>query len=193
MISSNISAATSIASISLVLSSLIGAWVGSTTQNIFKSSFIYGNTSSSLISVKYISLLCCFLLAFACFAQSARYFVQVNFFITMPTSEIHVKYVRKAMVRGNTYWSIGLRALYLAIILLLWIFGPIPMFVSSVFAVVTMHYLDQNSNPLHKFPPPNKHNLLKKIREGIALAGERLDENGLIENQIHNFVDHLQD
>lgn len=88
VIGSNMSAATSMSSISLTLSSLIGAWVGSSSQNIFKSGFIYGDTSSSTISIKYISLLACFLLAFACFVQSARYFVQVNFFISMPNSEI---------------------------------------------------------------------------------------------------------
>ncbi|RVX03944.1 hypothetical protein CK203_021583 [Vitis vinifera] len=73
VIGSNMSAATSMSSISLTLSSLIGAWVGSSSQNIFKSGFIYGDTSSSTISIKYISLLACFLLAFACFVQSASW------------------------------------------------------------------------------------------------------------------------
>ena len=184
VIGSNMSAATSMSSISLTLSSLIGAWVGSSSQNIFKSGFIYGDTSSSTISIKYISLLACFLLAFACFVQSARYFVQVNFFISMPNSEIPVKYVQKAMLSGGVFWSVGLRALYLAVTLLLWIFGPIPMFVSSVILVVIMHNLDTNSNPLHQFQPANKHNLLKKIGEEISAVAraiehhERPSENG---------------
>ena len=184
VIGSNTTAATSMSSTSLVLSSLIGAWVGSSSQNIFKSNFIYGDKSSSTISFKYISLLTCFLLAFACFVQAARYFVQVNFFITMPNSEIPVKYVQKAMLRGGTFWLLGLRALYLAISLLLWIFGPIPMFVSSVILVVIMHNLDKNSDPLHEFHPVNKHKLLKKIGEEISAVAtaiehhERSNENG---------------
>lgn len=199
VIGSNTTAATSMASTSLALSSLIGAWVGSSSQNIFKSGFIYGDTSSTVISIKYISLLTCFLLAFACFVQAARYFVQVNFFISMPNSEIPVKYVQKALLRGATFWSVGLRALYLAITLLLWIFGPIPMFISSVILVVIMHNLDKNSDPLHEFEPANKHNLLKKIGDeisGVARAielHERQNGNGSSRGQIHNRDDHLHD
>uniref|UniRef100_A0A0A9DYV4 Uncharacterized protein n=1 Tax=Arundo donax TaxID=35708 RepID=A0A0A9DYV4_ARUDO len=44
----------------------------------------------------------------------------------------------------------GLRALYFATTLLMWIFGPIPMFACSVLMVVILHMLDSNSLPLHQ-------------------------------------------
>lgn len=48
----------------------------------------------------------------------------------MPNSDVPVEYVQMALIRGSAFWSVGLRAIYFATTLLLWIFGPIPMFVS---------------------------------------------------------------
>ncbi|XP_026392099.1 uncharacterized protein LOC113287533 [Papaver somniferum] len=52
VIASNIGAATYLASLSIGLSSLIGAWVGSSSNNIFMSDLIYGDRRSSTISIK---------------------------------------------------------------------------------------------------------------------------------------------
>ncbi|KAF3952478.1 hypothetical protein ACB098_06G071600 [Castanea mollissima] len=168
VISSTISAATFFASTSLALSSLIGAWVGSTSNDFFKSIFVYGDTDPYIISVKYVSLLFCFLVSYASFLQSIRSFVHANFLISMPNSDIPVEYVQMALIRGSAFWSVGLRAIYFATILLLWIFGPIPMFVSSVAMVVILHILDTNSTPLHHFQPAKSRNLLRKIGQDIA-------------------------
>jgi uncharacterized membrane protein len=82
----------------------------------------------------------------------------------MPNSDIPVEYVQKAVIRGSAFWSVGLRAIYFATTLLLWIFGPIPMFVSSVTMVVILHILDTNSTPLHQFQSTNQSpNMLRKM------------------------------
>ncbi|KAF8411116.1 hypothetical protein HHK36_003655 [Tetracentron sinense] len=156
VIAGNISAANFMSSVSLSLSSLIGAWIGSSSNSNFMSDLIYGDASPSTISIKYISLLSCFLLAFASFVQSASYFVHANFLISTPYTDIPVKYVQSAAIRGSNFWSLGLRALYFATTLLLWIFGPIPMFVSSVIMVALLHFLDTNSTPLHQYRAPSK-------------------------------------
>lgn len=78
------------ASVALVLSSLIGAWLGSESRTVFTSSLVYGDTSSSIISIKYVALLICFLTAFGAFVQTARCFVHANFLISMPNSDIPV-------------------------------------------------------------------------------------------------------
>jgi uncharacterized membrane protein len=163
MISSTISAATFFASTSLALSSLIGAWVGSTSNNVLEGSLIYGSKSPFIISVKYISIIFFFLVAYASFLQCIRSLVHANFLISMPNSDIPAKYVQKAVIQGSAFWSAGLRAIYFAATLLLWIFGPIPMFVSSVTMVVILHMLDTNSTPLHQFRPTKRPNLLSKI------------------------------
>ncbi|XP_059661480.1 uncharacterized protein LOC132307674 [Cornus florida] len=162
VINSNMSAASSLSSICLVLSSLIGAWIGSSSENVFTSDLIYGDTSSSIISIKYMTLLSFFLVAFASFVQTTRNLVHACFLITMPNTEIPVSYVEKAVLRGSYYWSIGMRALYFATTLLLWIFGPIPMFVSSVILVAVLHNLDTNSTLLHTFQPSPSHNRFQK-------------------------------
>ncbi|KAL6901004.1 hypothetical protein ACP4OV_005680 [Aristida adscensionis] len=149
VISSNISASTNLASLSIALGSLIGAWVSSTTK-MFMTELVYGDRSQSTATVKYISLLVCFLVSFTCFIHSARYYVQASFLITTLDSDIPASYVQHAVIRGGNFWSMGLRALYFATTLLMWIFGPIPMFACSVLMVFILHLLDTNSLPLHQ-------------------------------------------
>ncbi|KAM1033127.1 hypothetical protein FF1_036660 [Malus domestica] len=96
VISSNTSATTSLASISLTLCALIGAWMANSNNNNFPKQIIYGNTNPSTISIK---------------------------------------------------------ALYFALNFLLWFFGPIPMFTSSVATVVILACHDfKNSGGDQKCP-----------------------------------------
>jgi uncharacterized membrane protein len=156
VISTNTSAATFLASVSLTLCSLIGAWIANSSTTFLKSELIFGDTGPSTMSIKYISLLTCFLLAFSCFVQSARSFVHANYLISTPDSDIPVNYVEMAVIRGSDFWSLGLRALYFALDFLLWFFGPIPMFVCSIVMVIVLHYLDTNTTLLHKHMSPGK-------------------------------------
>ncbi|XVE50174.1 hypothetical protein DITRI_Ditri01bG0140800 [Diplodiscus trichospermus] len=176
-INSTISAATFLATISLGLSSLIGTWLADSSHNLFRNSLIYGNTSSSIVSVKYISLLICFLVAFGSFLQCVRNFVHASFLISMPNAEIPVSYAQKAVIRGSACWSIGLRAIYYATTLLLWIFGPIPMFAASVIMVVVLHILDRNVTPLHEFEPASSENLFTKINGELTAVANRVIEH----------------
>ncbi|XP_058095771.1 uncharacterized protein LOC131241116 [Magnolia sinica] len=156
VISSNISASTYLASLSITLSSLIGTWVGNSSSKVFMEAVIYGDTSPSTSSIKFITLLSFFLMAFTSFVQSVRYFLHANYLLSMPDSDIPVSYVQRSVIRGSNFWSLGLRALYFATSLLLWIFGPIPMFACSLCMVVALNILDSNSTPLHKYPPLSK-------------------------------------
>lgn len=160
VLSTNISAATFLASVSLTLSALIGAWIAN-NSNIFQSELIYGDTRPSTMSIKYITLLICFLLAFSCFVQSSRCFIHANYLISTPDSDIPTEYVELAVIRGGDFWSIGLRALYFATPLLLWFFGPIPMFVTSVTMVVVLHYVDSDTASLKKSRAVGKQKLQK--------------------------------
>ncbi|CAM0944224.1 unnamed protein product [Alopecurus aequalis] len=150
VISSSISASTNLASLSIALGSLIGAWVSSTTK-VFMTELVYGDNSQATAAVKYISLLVCFLVSFTCFIHSARYYIQASFLVTALDYDVPASYMQHAVIRGGNFWSMGLRALYFATTLLMWIFGPIPMFVCSVFMVFILHMLDSNSLPLHQY------------------------------------------
>ncbi|CAM0944225.1 unnamed protein product [Alopecurus aequalis] len=130
VISSSISASTNLASLSIALGSLIGAWVSSTTK-VFMTELVYGDNSQATAAVKY--------------------YIQASFLVTALDYDVPASYMQHAVIRGGNFWSMGLRALYFATTLLMWIFGPIPMFVCSVFMVFILHMLDSNSLPLHQY------------------------------------------
>ncbi|KAJ0045531.1 hypothetical protein Pint_06535 [Pistacia integerrima] len=170
VISSQITTATVLSTISILLSSLIGAWLGSSSNNVFQSNFILGDTRPTTMSIKYISLLVCFLLAFSCFVTSISYSVHANYLISMPGSNIPLEFVETAVIKGSEFWSLGLRAfcfalnsllwflglraLCFAYNLLLWFFGPIPMFISSIALVIILHHFGINQTPLHHDSSP---------------------------------------
>lgn len=151
VLSSNLNGAISLASISLVLCSLIGALLGGSSTNFFTNHFIYGDKRHTTRSIKYISMITFFLLAFACFVQTTRHFVHASFLVSMPKGDVPMKYIQKALIRGSIFWLVGLRVLYIAGTLVLWIFGPIPMLVSSVVLVVLWHFLDTNKDEMIRY------------------------------------------
>lgn len=63
-----------------------------------------------------------------------------------------------------------MRASYFATTLLLWVFGPIPMFASSVFMVGLLQTLDRNTLPLHSYQPLGLDFLSKKNIAGSKFA-----------------------
>lgn len=107
------------------------------------------------MSIKYISLIICFLLDFSCLVQSARNFIHANYLLSTPDSNIPVNNVELVGLRGADFWSLGLRAIYFALDMLLLFFGPIFMFVSTIVMVIILHYLDTNTT-LHKLSSPQK-------------------------------------
>ncbi|XP_056698103.1 uncharacterized protein [Spinacia oleracea] len=146
MVASNFMASTS-----LTLSSLIGTWIGTSSNNEIVGRIIYGDTRIPITSIKYISILLFFLLAFASFIQSSRCYVQANLLLSMPKAVVPEDFVVEALVHGANFWQVGLRAIYFAVTMLMWIFGPIPMFLSSAAMVAVLYALDVNNKYLHDF------------------------------------------
>ncbi|KAF9608711.1 hypothetical protein IFM89_010843 [Coptis chinensis] len=120
------------------------------TSSIIASN-VYGDRSSTIVTITLASY---FLVAFASFIQSARYFVHSTFLISTRNTEVPVVYMQQDVVRRSNFWSLGLGALYFVVTLLLWIFGPIPMFASSVIMVSVLYVLDANSCPMHEYQFP---------------------------------------
>ncbi|KAL8045794.1 hypothetical protein ABFX02_08G137500 [Erythranthe guttata] len=160
VLSANVTAATNLASVSITLSALIGAWIAN-NSSVFQSKLIYGDTRPSTMSIKYVSLLVCFLLAFSCFVQSSRCFIHANYLVSTAGGDLSADYVELVVIRGGDFWSVGLRALYFATPLLLWFFGPIPMLATSVAMVALLHYLDSDTASLKKNRSIGKHKLQK--------------------------------
>ncbi|MED6156007.1 hypothetical protein PIB30_010939 [Stylosanthes scabra] len=145
-IRNNIMASTLLATTAITLSSLIGVFAN--TEQDSETKLVYGNKSSLNSAIKRLSISLCFLVAFLCNVQSIRYYAHVSFLITSPalkgnTDFIH--YVANTLNRGTLSWSLGLRAFYLSIPLVLWIYGPIPMFACSCFTSFVLYFLDTTS------------------------------------------------
>ncbi|XP_062030358.1 uncharacterized protein LOC133746201 isoform X2 [Rosa rugosa] len=73
----------------------------------------------------------------------------INFLGTVPTWKDKtgfIEYVAATLNRGYYFWALGLRAFYLSIPLFLWIFGPIPMFVSCCVLSIVLYFLDTTSS-----------------------------------------------
>ncbi|XP_059638809.1 uncharacterized protein LOC132281089, partial [Cornus florida] len=149
-IRNNIMASTLLASTAITLSSLIGVFVSNTSNSASASSeLIYGNKTPLMSSVKYFTILLCFLVAFVCNVQSIRYYAHVSFLATLPTLQDKresIEYVARNLNRGSLFWSLGLRAFYLSFPLFLWIFGPIPMFVCCCLMSFVLYFLDTTSS-----------------------------------------------
>ncbi|KAL3512212.1 hypothetical protein ACH5RR_024929 [Cinchona calisaya] len=147
-IRNNIMASTLLATTAITLSSLISVFVSNASKST-SSKLVYGNKTSLFSSIKFFSILLCFLVAFLCHVQSIRYYAHVSFLATVPTFKDRndcIEYVARNLNRGCFFWSLGLRAFYLSFPLFLWIFGPIPMFVCCCMMSVVLYFLDTTTS-----------------------------------------------
>ncbi|KAH7856484.1 hypothetical protein Vadar_001875 [Vaccinium darrowii] len=148
-IRNNIMASTLLATTAITLSSLISVFVSNSSSSSNASQLIYGNKTPIVSSIKYFSLLLCFLVAFLCNVQCIRYYAHVSFLATLPTLQDNresIEYVARNLNRGSFFWTLGLRAFYLSYPLFLWVFGPIPMFVCCCVMSFVLYFLDTTSS-----------------------------------------------
>ena len=146
----NIMASTLLASTAIMLSSLIAVLM--TSRSWDKSALlVFGDVSELGFSIKFFSILVCFLVAFLFNVQSIRYYSHASILINVPFKKMSIdhnyqhltsEYVAKTVNRGSYFWSLGLRACYFSFPLFLWIFGPIPMFLSCFVLVFMLYFLD---------------------------------------------------
>ncbi|KAG0556390.1 hypothetical protein KC19_11G050200 [Ceratodon purpureus] len=145
----SIMASTLLASTAITLSSIIGALVSSTSGGSSKTlkNFVYGETGNITSTLKYLCLLLCFLFSFVCHVQSIRYASHASFLLSIPVGDnapgLTPEYVNQFIYRSQNFFSLGLRGYYFSFPLLLWIFGPIPMFVCSVVMLFLLQTLDR--------------------------------------------------
>lgn len=146
----NIMASTLLASTAIMLSSLIAVLMTSAGGNR-SALFVFGDKSELGFSIKFFSILVCFLVAFFLNVQSIRYYSHASILINVPFKKMsslprdHVltaEYVATTVNKGSYFWSLGLRAFYFSFPLFLWIFGPIPMFLCCFVLVFMLYFLD---------------------------------------------------
>ncbi|KAK9292673.1 hypothetical protein L1049_020651 [Liquidambar formosana] len=146
----NIMASSVLASTAITLSSLIALLMS--TSSVNRSTwFVIGDKSELGFSIKFFSILVCFLGAFLLTVQSIRCYSHASILINVPVKKMSphphhrlltADYVARTVNRGSYFWSLGLRAFYLSLPLFLWIFGPIPMFLCCIALVLMLYFLD---------------------------------------------------
>ncbi|MCL6555460.1 MAG: DUF599 domain-containing protein [Burkholderiales bacterium] len=109
---------------------------------------IGGSSSSALWIFKVMLLLVDFIVAFFAFAMSVRLANHVLFMINVPEHDAHHNFSPKAVARrlhraGNMF-AIGMRAFFIAIPLVFWLFGPYFLLLAAVGLVITLHRLDRS-------------------------------------------------
>ncbi|XVE58745.1 hypothetical protein DITRI_Ditri04bG0193600 [Diplodiscus trichospermus] len=85
--------------------------------------------------------------------DSNRYYAHVSFLVTVPSSSDNmesVEYVARNLNRASYFWSLGLRAFYLSFPLLLWIYGPVPVFLCCFMMSFVLYFLDTASSSTHQ-------------------------------------------
>ncbi|KAL0372021.1 UNVERIFIED_CONTAM: hypothetical protein Scaly_0883700 [Sesamum calycinum] len=107
---------------------------------------VYGAHGEFMLALKYVTLLVFFLFSFICHSLSIRFINQVNFLINCPPESgngvVTAEYVAELLERGFALNTVGNRLFYSAVPLLLWIFGPVLVFICSVTMVPLLYNLD---------------------------------------------------
>ncbi|GAB2286390.1 hypothetical protein Dimus_020805 [Dionaea muscipula] len=143
---------TLMATTSILLSSAMAA-ILSSTYSIKKplNDAVYGAHGEFMMALKYVTLLLVFVFSFLCHSLSIRFINQVNFLINIPQpqsdsvttpSSITPDYVAEMLEKGMMLNTAGNRLFYLALPLLLWIFGPVLVFFCSLAIVPALYNLD---------------------------------------------------
>ncbi|XP_048553190.1 uncharacterized protein LOC125533905 [Triticum urartu] len=156
-----IMASSVLASVAITLSSLVAALMASgaahglfsgtasPAHNNSKDNIVLGAAGEAALSVKFLAILVCFLVAFLLNVQSIRYYSHTGILVNVPLQahrlrrpRLAIDYVTSTLNRGSYFWSLGVRAFYFSCPVFLWLFGPIPMFAACVAMVCTLYFLD---------------------------------------------------
>ncbi|KAG2239919.1 hypothetical protein Bca52824_091278 [Brassica carinata] len=113
---------------------------------------VYGAHGEFMVALKYVTILAIFLFSFFSHSLSIRFINQVNILINTPfppeeldEEEMMVtqeEYVAELLERGFVLNTVGNRLFYAALPLMLWIFGPVLVFLCSVMMVPLLYNLD---------------------------------------------------
>ncbi|KAE9599453.1 hypothetical protein Lal_00039528 [Lupinus albus] len=106
---------------------------------------IYGNHGEFIVALKYVTLLTMFLFSFFCHTLSIRFINQVSILINIPhdpMSLVTYEYINEILEKGFILNNVGNRLFYTGLTILLWIFGPVLVFLCSLTMVLVLYNLD---------------------------------------------------
>lgn len=114
---------------------------------------VYGAHGDFTVALKYVTILTIFLFAFFSHSLSIRFINQVNILINAPQepfsddfgeigSFVTPEYVSELLEKAFLLNTVGNRLFYMGLPLMLWIFGPVLVFLSSALIIPVLYNLD---------------------------------------------------
>lgn len=106
---------------------------------------VYGAHGEFMVALKYVTLLSIFVFSFFCHTLSIGFLNEVSILICSPmesTSAVTPDYLCELLEQGSVLNTVGNRLFYAGLPLLLWIFGPVLVFLSYFTMVPVLYNLD---------------------------------------------------
>lgn len=118
---------------------------------------------AQMLAIKFLTLILTFLTSFFCYTQAIRLFNHVSVLINLPLDKFasieskhsspagggppqrYMNYVTRRLEQASNFYTIGTRFYYLAMIFLLWLFGPVFMLLACCGFVIVFFFLDRAS------------------------------------------------
>ncbi|XP_072975132.1 uncharacterized protein [Typha angustifolia] len=140
--------------LSATVAILINTAMAALANNAYNSSHllrreVFGAQGGSTILVKYGSASLLLLLSFLCSSMAVGTIIDANFLINA-TGELLHEQTEKMLKRGWVLATVGNRLLFSTLPFLLWLFGPVPLAVSSLVMVLAMYNLDFKCHGFNK-------------------------------------------
>lgn len=111
---------------------------------------IIGSRHPELWLIKVLLMLLDLLVAFFSFAMSIRIYNHVGYLLNVPlemtSKSISPRYVAIQLNYAGHYYSVGMRAYYLLVPLVFWLFGPHLMLLSTLLLIFMLYRLDRAPN-----------------------------------------------
>ncbi|MEP7182762.1 MAG: DUF599 domain-containing protein [Betaproteobacteria bacterium] len=109
---------------------------------------IGGSGAAEAWIVKVMCLLTDFIVAFFAFAMAIRLLNHVVFMINVSDAAaqpgLAPREVAHRLIRAGHFYSVGMRAFFVAVPLVFWLFGPLYLVVATIGLVIAMHWLERS-------------------------------------------------
>ncbi|XP_074284678.1 uncharacterized protein LOC141609702 [Silene latifolia] len=111
----------------------------------------FGSQSDRIIALKYGSASIFLVTSFMCSSLAIGYLVDANFLINSSGEYLGRAHTGSVLERGFIMGVVGGRVLCVSLTLLLWLFGPLPVALSSLALLWVLYGLDYVSKPHYMF------------------------------------------
>ena len=138
-----------LASTSLALSSVVVAFLAAGLVDLGIGEGFWMRAPAITDAYRFFVIILFFGCAFVCYMQSIRSVNHSGYLLAIPiipgVDEYAVTpdYVAKVLNRGAMFYTIGTRFFYLALLGVLWFFGPFPPLISCIILVASLYFLDR--------------------------------------------------